>query len=277
MSPRTRAVLVIAALAASGALLAMSAQPPSDPISAPQIKAELPPLPPAATKRRTPTTFDRQIMDAARAYTAFHRVSEAPNWGPTACFAEGIQASVSEAFAAHGRKLYYLYARDAAAYYRLGGEKGQPPPALSGPSPVGQVVVKESFHPVEVGALESPELVGPPASLAWVQPRKRAPSYDNSAHLTEMNGKLYQPGSPAGLFIMLKLDPATPDTDEGWVYATTTADGTAVLEAGRIDSCIDCHSETTRDRLYGPRWTWPKDAAGRPTPPLRPATPDSAR
>lgn len=50
---------------------------------------------------------------------------------------------------------------------------------------------------------------------------------------------------------MMKLDPKTPGTDDGWVYATLAADGRTVTAAGRIESCMKCHRETKTDRLFG--------------------------
>jgi hypothetical protein len=55
----------------------------------------------------------------------------------------------------------------------------------------------------------------------------------------------------AGLFIMMKLDPATPDTDHGWVYGTVAADRVTVTSAGRVASCMGCHESAGFDRLFG--------------------------
>jgi len=50
---------------------------------------------------------------------------------------------------------------------------------------------------------------------------------------------------------MFRLDPSTPDTDAGWVYATVTAAG-QVTAAGRVASCMGCHeTSATHERLYG--------------------------
>ena len=55
---------------------------------------------------------------------------------------------------------------------------------------------------------------------------------------------MFRATEPAGLFIMFKLDPATPETDEGWVYATVSTAG-QVTSAGRVATCMGCH-ETQR-------------------------------
>jgi hypothetical protein len=50
---------------------------------------------------------------------------------------------------------------------------------------------------------------------------------------------------------MFRLDPSTPDTDAGWVYATVTPDG-QVTSAGRVASCMGCHeTSATHERLFG--------------------------
>ena len=63
---------------------------------------------------------------------------------------------------------------------------------------------------------------------------------------------------------MLKFDPKTPNTDNGWVYGTvtpsneTSANGTTgekgqfkVTSAGKIASCIACHESAEHDRVFG--------------------------
>jgi hypothetical protein len=64
-------------------------------------------------------------------------------------------------------------------------------------------------------------------------------------------GRLYQAKEKVGLFVMYKLDPQTPGTDEGWVYGTVTADGKKVTSAGRVQSCTACHRHAPHDRLFG--------------------------
>jgi len=62
---------------------------------------------------------------------------------------------------------------------------------------------------------------------------------------------VFRPDQPAGRFIMFKVDPATPDTDEGWVYATVSPAG-IVTSAGRVASCMGCHeTAATHERLFG--------------------------
>jgi len=66
----------------------------------------------------------------------------------------------------------------------------------------------------------------------------------------EKDGKLYKASKKGDLYIMFQLDAKTPGTDDGWVYATVTADGKTVTSAGRVASCMKCH-ETKTNRLFG--------------------------
>lgn len=193
--------------------------------------------PPALTKVRQ--RFDPRVLEIAREYRQYQRVSDKAYWAPLPCALNapgaGPQLSTAATGSSHGRKLYYLYAKDDLAYEQLG--RTNVPFAAQGNdrhqvnSPVGQVVVKESFVPIE-----------DPSGSAHV-----AQSHD---------GRHYRPGAPAGLFIMYKIDPTTPGTDQGWVYAVTTPDQSEVLEAGQISSCMQCHQATDRDRLFGPPTSW---------------------
>jgi len=61
------------------------------------------------------------------------------------------------------------------------------------------------------------------------------------------------PGRFVGLFIMKRIgDATTPDTDGGWVYATTDAD-LKITASGQIASCMSCHAEAPFHRLFGPQ------------------------
>ena len=48
------------------------------------------------------------------------------------------------------------------------------------------------------------------------------------------DGGVFRATEPAGLYLMWKVEPATPDTDEGWVYATILPSG----EVRRPDACV---------------------------------------
>jgi hypothetical protein len=200
-----------------------------------------------------PRQFDDQILSIASEYKQYSRVSDESNWSPALCqvpVPQGVQQSRSRDPGTHGRKLYFLYAKNRSAYMnfeflttRLDGEAE----TTNWKSAIGQALVKEAFVPVPVMKDQRPVTLAP----------KHSDLPEDQA--VNDQGQLYRTGDPAGLFIMLKTDPKTPGTDEGWIYATTTPDAKTIIEAGRIASCMECHTQTTRDRMYGPKWSWPLD------------------
>lgn len=118
----------------------------------------------------------------------------------------------------HGMKIYQLWAKDANAYL-LAAKEAQP---------IGQIIVKESFTAREASSEEV-----------------------TTSFYAERDGKKYKPDEPADLFIMFKGDPATPGTDEGWVYGILTADGKQLISSGSIKTCVDCHRQARHDRVFG--------------------------
>jgi len=215
--------------------------------------------PPATPKE---PTFEDRILDAAAHYKDWTRVSDQANWAPTMCrapYPEGAQLSQSKDDGTHGQKLYFLFAKDAKAYQRLAparDEKGEIKPGLP-PSAAGQVLVKESWTHKEVDRASVPRLPdsGQPGHRAY------PPEYAFAGD------KTYRTDARAGLFVMLKLDPKTPDTDEGWVYATVSPEN-KVTSVGRVASCMECHVKNTIDRQFGPPWS-----RRMLTPPAAPRTP----
>lgn len=227
-------------------------------------RAEVAP-PPAGPPARRAGPFDAQILEIAQTYRQqFTRVSDQAHWAPQLCLVPspgGVLLSASGDSDTHGRKLYFLFAKDQVDYMECGYvNSDSSDAAIRAPwkAAVGQALVKQSFVPEPVPVNEAPNpLADDP------DPQALPPEYTCGA-----DGTLYRTGDPAALFIMLKTDPATPGTDEGWVYAATTPDGQSIFDAGRIASCIRCHEQTTRDRLYGPLWSWPVDpATGQRVPP----------
>jgi hypothetical protein len=110
----------------------------------------------------------------------------------------------------------------------------------------GQVVVKQSWVP---------ELVETDAGYTSGLNMYHSDAGIDADHFYPYakgdGGAVYRAATFAGLYIMFRLDPATPDTDEGWVYATVTAGG-QVTAAGRVASCMGCHeTSATHERLYG--------------------------
>lgn len=114
--------------------------------------------------------------------------------------------------------------------------------------PIGTTVVKEAWIP-EVIAEDGKKL----------HPvRRRIPADGDKPEkvlkilpYARKDRRLYRAREKSGLFILYKLDPSTPGTDEGWVYGTVTPDGARVLSAGHIASCVECHRKAPYDRLFG--------------------------
>jgi hypothetical protein len=196
--------------------------------SAPSPEAK----PAVAPKPELDARFAEAMRTAAAAYTKWGRVDEQVRMGPEDCRApigdaNGTPSRVRLSQAPegpHGAKLYYLWASDRGAY------------RADGPIAKGFTIVKEAFQAV------------PAATAANAAPSApeihRAP---DPIRVLEADGKRLQTGPAAGLFIMTKLD--GPDTDAGWIYGTVV-DG-VVTSAGRVASCMGCHEDATRERLFG--------------------------
>ncbi|MCA8910451.1 MAG: cytochrome P460 family protein [Planctomycetes bacterium] len=176
--------------------------------------------PPAAEAETEIEHWQDQLLAVAAEYRHYTKISDDPDWAPTMCRAPiPMTALKSQATTkkAHGRKLYFLWVKDSDAYsYDALAALTENKPAEMKKQPVGQALVKESYHPADP------------------------------------DGKSRTLGEPSGLFVMLKLDPDTPGTDAGWVYGTVSPDGKKVTAAGLIESCMDCHDEAGEERLFGP-------------------------
>lgn len=187
--------------------------------------------------------FEAQVLDAVRAYETYPRVSDVPAWSPYFCRmppTPGALASHADGDAAHARKLYHLFAKDEASYRGRDHQQIDAHPlAPLAPAPPGQVLVKEAWKPERIEhAPVDATTGGLPSEVAT------------------LDGALYRRGELHGLFVMLKLDPATPGTDAGWVYATVTPDRSRVTAAGRVESCMRCHVDAPHDRQFGLPVDW---------------------
>jgi len=169
--------------------------------------------------------------------------------------------SASTEVATHGRKLYFLFAKERDAYLKLSADQSvKNPAATSAPpvahvAPVGQVIVKESWIPRDVTDKEKDlpkrqRIVVKPIK-APTDSQKTMGASDAMDPYALREGKLYHAHEKHALFMMVKLDPATPETDQGWVYGTVTADGKRVTSAGKVASCMACHREAPHDRQFG--------------------------
>jgi hypothetical protein len=184
------------------------------------------------------------LVEYARAiaaeYVSWGRVDDELRWAPFLCRIPlpGIayQSESSDA-TTHGQKLYSVFAKIRTAYPQ-------------GPH-TGQVIVKQSWRSEPGGA---------GGADGYDPERYRSDAGTTSDHFfpyAKKDGVIYRATEPAGLYLMWKVEPATADSDEGWVYATITADG-EVTAAGRVASCMGCHEMADNERLFGvpraPRW-----------------------
>jgi hypothetical protein len=178
-------------------------------------------------------TLEARVLSIARDYAHWGKLDVKPRWAPMPCappwrptpgdmyLSHPLESGDPTNAAMHAKKLYYLYAFDPDDYTRY-----QPPKVV----PPGQVVVKDAFVSVEVpGVPDSDEL--PPAHARW-------------------GDEVYRAGDSVGLFIMAKLEPGTEGTDEGWVYGVV-APGKTKVTAGKLETCMSCHRNAPRDRLFG--------------------------
>ncbi|MCA9175299.1 MAG: hypothetical protein KDB14_12515 [Planctomycetales bacterium] len=193
-----------------------------------------------------------ELRQIARDYEAWGRVDADAHLATLDCRApsshEGMprlsQAEPSGAESAtatpeHGRKLYYLYAREKAAYLALGKQsaEGQEP----APSTARQAIVKQAWHAESVDvapgdADRSTALAKHGERLVWA-------AFED--------GQGYVPGERASLFVMFQPENSS-GTDEGWVYGTVSPAG-EVTSCGLLDNCMRCHREAPHGRLFGLR------------------------
>jgi hypothetical protein len=188
--------------------------------------------------------FEDRLLEIAAAYEPYGRLDTAARWAPAFCAAPvmhlpELALSRSTDQGTHGRKLYSLFPkeRDPSGSYV---ESAKP----------GQVIVKESWVPEEVNDDGKP--LEPIHRKVKVRRGDAVVEQDDSfIPYARKDGKLYHAKEKGPLFVMFKLDPQTPGTDEGWVYGTVTPDGKQVTSAGRVESCMKCHQEAPHDRLFG--------------------------
>ena len=211
--------------------------------------------PPEAAPVVNDARFHARLLKVAEGYVSYGRVDDELRWAPGLCrmpLAAQARFSRSPDEATHGRKLYSLFAADRNAYLAI----NNPNLTLNPPSPVGQVIVKESWVPEEVPDRQP----GRPRFQDTVVTQGPGRQADHFNPYAERDGKVYKAARKGELFVMLKLDPQTPGSDDGWVYGTVSADGKTVTSAGRVASCLKCH-ETRKDRLFGLRGDGPSPGA----------------
>jgi len=173
--------------------------------------------------------FEAETLAIADDYLAWGRVDDELRWAPFLCRQPlpGItRPSESTDQATHGGKLYSVFAKLHTAY-------------PNGPH-TGQAVVKQSWKTEPVTTSFDPGSYRPENDAG-----------DRFYPYAKKDGVVYRATEPAGLFIMFKVDPATPNTDEGWVYATVSPAG-QLTSSGRVAACMGCHeTSATHERLFG--------------------------
>jgi hypothetical protein len=185
--------------------------------------------------------FHEALRTAVRDYSAFGEVDDVMRWVPGLCTIPrlDIHSSRSTDAATHGDKLFWLFAKDRDAYLEAGTRD----------QPVGQILVKEAWASrkatVEDLARLQPDEDG--HLFSGDDPRFRSISFQT----IERDGTHYTADHVKGLYVMLRLAADTAGTDAGWVYGTLAPDGETVTSAGRVASCMGCHGEARRDRMFG--------------------------
>jgi hypothetical protein len=186
-------------------------------------------------------SWEEQLQRVGTEYSSWKRVDEHWRWAPTLCRVPTptLHRSQSASGATHGRKLYTLFAKDLDDYFGLTegpyehANSSEPVRTVAG---VGQVIVKESWIPERVEPDEVP-----------VEPEEG----EEVLRYAVQGGDAWRGAQRGPLFVMMKLDPDTPGTDQGWVYGTLDPEGN-VTGSGAMASCMECHAEASNDRLFGP-------------------------
>jgi len=189
-----------------------------------------------------------QLAAIAKNYELSGRVDDLFRWAPEMCRMPGppkARMSASEDEKTHGKKLYSLFAKDRHAYTRTHKHRELKT------APVGQWIVKESWTPEKF-----------PGAETEMKPiiRELKPKDENQKTISDVflpfakhADKTFRAKEKSGLFVMMKLDPATPDTDQGWIYATIGKDMKTITALGKIESCMKCHADAKWDRQFGLR------------------------
>lgn len=271
MRASTRFLPLLAALGCAVSLAVSDREPR---VAAADDPAPAPAPAPAANDVANDAAFHARLRAAAAGLDRMGRVDDLARWAPALCrapSAPALRMSASGDAATHGGKLYSVYAKDREAYVALDGtSRVMPPPAgdVEGLGDCTQVLVKESFAPEEVtpddatapaaakpAPPSSPPAAATPPAKAAAAPGPAAAPADREAQARSLRpaskgGKRFRAGASRGLYVMLRLDPKTPGTDDGWVYGTIAPDGT-LTSSGRVASCMSCHVGAPHGRLFG--------------------------
>jgi len=206
---------------------------------APEKKEKTKPAPePKKEKPKVPDVndpaFHKDLLTAVDEYLRWGMANVVAMPAPRACAPATPPEpkplySKSDDEDSHGQKLYFLFAKDIAHYFDTESDSK---------SPVGQTIMKEAWTSKEA----SPQArnMRNHASGNRINPRAK------------VGDKVLEIGQRNNFFIMTKLDEDTPNTDQGWVYGVVDSDTKKVLAAGAVASCMNCHTDAKKDRLFGP-------------------------
>ncbi len=200
---------------------------------------------PAAAITDIPSAVRDRLLKVGAEYHAWGRVDDVLRWAPELCMVpppSRPRFSESDDAATHGRKLYFLFAADREEYVAMSD---------GAPASTGQIIVKESWLPEE----DDPPMTD--ADGRTLRPEYRGAQWEVTGehvdHFTtylQRDGRWYRADAKGPLFVMMKAGPG-PGTDNGWIYATLTPEGSEITAAGRIESCMKCHEHAPHDRLFG--------------------------
>jgi hypothetical protein len=232
---------ILASLVAAGSwALRISTVPPT--ADSPAVSSALEHI------QAQPPDFTAQLLRIAKDYESYGRVDDETRWAPWLCrmpMPSMARVSESDDDTMHGQKLYYVFAKNRDQYLALSGKHAQP---------VGQILVKESWRPEQVTLDQPPDTYRDRVTAMSAKEPGQLPNlYLGGSFFpyVKKDGAVYHAQEKSGLYIMMKFDPATPGTDNGWVYGTVTADGQMVTSSGRVGSCMKCHQDAQHDRLFG--------------------------
>ncbi len=201
-----------------------------------------------------------RVLEAAKNYREFGRVDDEARWAPYLCrspMRPEARVSQSGDDETHGgQKLYFMFAKDRAAYANVGVEKVPDIWKERTKTQAEQIIVKESWHPKET---DGPI---PIARRYWLteEEQKQVARYENeetkgTLPFARQGDKTYYAHEKNALFLMLRADEANSyemdHSVNGWVFATTTPDGEEITALGKIESCVNCHQDAPHNGLFG--------------------------
>lgn len=203
----------------------------SNPVNKPKSKPKSEPKKIISVVINDPA-FHEALLSAANDYIQYPMVNTAampaPEVGALAMEPPTPLMSDCEDESSHGQKLYYLFAKETAHYLDQD----------SAPTPVGQTIVIESWTSKPSNA--DARNLRNHASGNRINPR------------TKVGDRILEIGKRKDLFVMMKLEPDTPGTDQGWIYGVVSPDAETVSKSGKVTSCMQCHEEkANNDRLFG--------------------------